>query len=304
MDTQDILMNSVAEDTSGSRLIEAEWVSRQTRHRERLEARIASHLARRSAGKKHPVYDFLFEYYSFRPAHLMKWTPGAGVTLEKAEGCFSVPFRTRPDGSVFLSWESFPEHRKEGAIWCLTLLEETASRTPQFTCYGLHEWAMVVEKKDIRHSQLPLRLKHSEIVAFVQSQPLCCTHFDAFRFFSASARPWNKYRLHRGNRVAMEQRGCLHANMDLYKWAYKAYPWIDSETMADAFELAWDIREVDMRASPYDVTLLELEPICLESEKGRREYLRLQQTFSERAVNIRERMIVFYRKGLSLLLNA
>ena len=34
--------------------------------------------------EKHPVYDFLFEYYSFRPAHLLRWTPGFGVFLEGA----------------------------------------------------------------------------------------------------------------------------------------------------------------------------------------------------------------------------
>ena len=30
------------------------------------------------------VRDFLFEYYSFRPAHLLRWSPGANVVLEGA----------------------------------------------------------------------------------------------------------------------------------------------------------------------------------------------------------------------------
>ena len=36
----------------------------------------APHLARRQAGQKHPVHDFLFTYYSFSPAKLMTWQPG------------------------------------------------------------------------------------------------------------------------------------------------------------------------------------------------------------------------------------
>jgi hypothetical protein len=50
-----------------------------------------------------------------------------------------------------------------------------------------------------------------------------------------------------------EQRGCLHANMDLYKWAFKLAPFTPAELIADCFALARDIREVDMRASPYDL---------------------------------------------------
>ena len=33
---------------------------------------------------KHPVHDFLFTYYSFRPAQLRRWSPGYGVVLADA----------------------------------------------------------------------------------------------------------------------------------------------------------------------------------------------------------------------------
>ncbi len=44
-------------------------------------------MQRMARHEKHPVYDFLFEYYSFRPAHLLRWTPGlmwspAGATRD------------------------------------------------------------------------------------------------------------------------------------------------------------------------------------------------------------------------------
>ena len=33
---------------------------------------------------KHPVHDFLFTYYSQRPAQLRRWHPGYGVALAGA----------------------------------------------------------------------------------------------------------------------------------------------------------------------------------------------------------------------------
>ena len=45
-----------------------------------------------------------------------------------------------------------------------------------------------------------------------------------------------------------EQPGCLHAGMDLYKHAYRLTPLVASELVADCFELARDIRVLDMRA--------------------------------------------------------
>ena len=41
---------------------------------------------RRRSGVKHPVHDFLFTYYSQRPAALRRWHPGWGVALEDARG--------------------------------------------------------------------------------------------------------------------------------------------------------------------------------------------------------------------------
>ena len=32
-------------------------------------------------GEKHPVVDFLFEYYRFRPSWLKRWHPGPDVIL-------------------------------------------------------------------------------------------------------------------------------------------------------------------------------------------------------------------------------
>ena len=66
--------------------------------------------------------------------------------------------------------------------WMLTLLEATEARAAWFGCYGLHEWAMVYRSEDLRHSKWPLRLSTIEIAAFVESQAVCCTHYDALPF--------------------------------------------------------------------------------------------------------------------------
>jgi len=79
--------------------------------------------------------------------------------------------------------------------------------------------------------------------------------------------------------------------MDLYKWAYKIVPLIPSELVADCFELARDIRILDMRASPYDLSGLGFEPVRIETPAGRAEYVAAQRSFAERAAALRRRLI-------------
>jgi hypothetical protein len=136
-----------------------------------------------------------------------------------------------------------------------------------------------------------LRFSPEELARIVAGSAVCCSHFDAFRFFTAEARPLNKLQPTRETTPQLEQRGCLHANMDLYKWAFKLTPFTPSELIADSFELARDIREVDMRASPYDLRALGFEPIAIETAAGRTEYERQQRAFSARGEPLRERLV-------------
>ena len=80
-----------------------------------------------------------------------------------------------------------------------------------------------------------------------------------------------------------EQPGCLHATMDLYKHAFRLCPLVGSDLVADCFELAWDVRTVDMRAAPYDLAAWGLEPIRIETPEGKQEYAALQRSFADRA---------------------
>ena len=275
-------------------LIEKEWQARKEVHEEALASLLAAHLERKSRDEKNPVLDFLFEYYSFRPSLLMRWSPGADVALTGDATSFQdYPHFERSGEAVLLDSARIPDARRKAFQWIHNLLVTTQSRPPQWGCFGLHEWAMVYEEKDIRHPQLSLRLPHAELRAVVEAQGLRCTHFDAFRFFSRSARPLNQLQLTK-KRVETEQPGCLHSNMDIYKWAYKGYPWISSDLIREAFFMALAIREVDMRASPYDCSSLGYEPICVETAAGRAMYQTCQQDLHQRAKPLREKLIQAY----------
>lgn len=249
----------------------SEWEQRAAVHRNRLLPYLEPHLERRRHGVKHPVHDFLFTYYSYRPAQLLTW---------------------RPAGSLD------PEQRPLAEATA-RLLRATAGRDANFGCFGLHEWAMVYRADAVggtRHPQ-PLRLGPRGTDAVVEGHRLACSHWDAVRFFTPPADPLNTLRPGRGDRHAFEQPACLHANMDLYKHAYRLADVAGSDLIADAFELAWDVRIMDMRAAPYDLSGLVLDPdgiewtpIRIETPEGKREYADLQRRFAERAVPIRRHL--------------
>jgi hypothetical protein len=175
-------------------------------------------------------------------------------------------------------------------------------REPSFACFGLHEWAMVYRDPNVRHPYVPLWLSREETDAVVESQPVRCTHFDAFRFFTAAAVPLNRFPLTRDTTTENDQPGCLHVTMDLYRFAYKIGPFCPSAVLADAFELAMATRELDMRASPYDLSGYGFAPVKIETREGREEYVELQRELHRRGEPIRERLLTVYRELLSSVL--
>ena len=284
-----------------NRLSESTWKRLQTEHETRINHLLGDYVERRSRHEKNPVLDFLFEYYSFRPAMLRRWVPGTGILLERNDAHQIADHEAFEfvNGGVITNPYSFPEHRANAVRWILELLKATASRSPRLGCYGLHEWAMVYRTKNIRHPYLPLRLPPDEIVDFVDSQQIVCSHFDAFRFFTKPARSLNHLQPGRDDRMEFEQPGCVHVTMDLYKWAYKIYPWISSELIADAFELAIRARTIDMQASPYDLQEYGLPPIKIETAEGRLEYSNEQRKLAAMAEPVRSWLIMVYEDLLS-----
>jgi hypothetical protein len=166
-------------------------------------------------------------------------------------------------------------------------------RAGRFSCYGLHEWAMVYRQsaEQVRHQGYELRLSPAELAAFVGSQPVCCSHYDAFRFFTPEARPLNVLQPTLDSRPDLEQSACLHANMDLYKWSSKLWPWTGSDLIGECFLLALEGRDLDMRASPYDLSTLGCEPVKIETAEGRVQYEREQRELAAKAAGLRQKLL-------------
>jgi hypothetical protein len=149
---------------------------------------------------------------------------------------------------------------------------------------------MVYRDRDTRHA-VPLRLGRDGTDSVVEAHQIRCTHFDAFRFFTPPAAGLNRLQPTRETQPDLEQPGCLHAGMDLYKWAYKLSPATPGELVADCFELAVEIRELDMRASPYDLAAHGYPPVAIETPEGKAAYVAGQRGFAERGAVLRTRLI-------------
>lgn len=207
----------------------------------------------------------------------------------------STPDAT-PDATfaVTLDLDAYLADRGDTVRYVRGLLSATASRPGTFGCFGLHEWAMVYRDREAGRDQrhpLPLRLGHAGTDAVVEANPVRCSHFDAFRFFTPEATDRNQLQPTRAAQVGMEQPGCLHANMDLYKWCLKLGPAVPGDLLLDAFELARDIRWTDMAASPYDVSGYGVAAVEIETPQGKAEYVRRQRDFARRSDDLRYRLI-------------
>jgi len=272
----------------------ADWRPLAAAHRARAEGFTADHLARRRRGKKHPIEDFLFDYYGFRPARLARWHPGPGVGLREAFERADWPFYRVEADVARLDVAAFRAARARGIDWARRVLAGTESREPFFGCFGLHEWAMVyrLPADQVRHQLLPLRVTAGQVAAVVESHEIRCSHYDAFRFFTPDARPRNALQPAPETQPDLEQPGCLHGGvMDLYRWAFKLDPAVPGDLLLDAFELARRARLLDMRSSPYDLRPLGFTNIAIETPEGKAEHVREQRALAAAARPLRRRLL-------------
>ena len=274
-------------------LPEAEWRPRALAHDRRVRAWTEPYLQRRSRREPHPVEDFLWTYYSYRPGALRTWHPGWGATLSGDVAALVAVRGLLVEHDRAAVDPELPAARAGQVEQIRSLLVATQSRPARLGCFGLHEWAMVYRQsaEQVRHAQVPLRLGAEGTDAVVEGHRITCTHYDAYRFFTEAAVPLNTRRPTLATRVLNEQPGCLHAGMDLYKWAYKLAPITGAELIADCFELAREIRVLDMRASPYDLREWGYAPVRIETPDGKADYVRTQRDFSTRSGVLRRRLI-------------
>ncbi len=292
-----------------SRILEPErWRARQRRHHERVDALVSAHKERQARRIKHPIEDFLFEYYSLRPYELRRWHPGIGVALRCADERDRAGYAGRRHYRTFgeagdlvgVDAASVLGQRRRTISQILNLLTAVAGRDAQFGCFGMHEWAMVMgsDPARLRHRELGLRLSPTETSDVVRSNRLVCSHVDAVRFFTPPARPLNELAPTRQTQAAFDQPGCVHVGMDLYKWAAKLIPLAPSELVVDCFGLARELRVLDMRASPYDVASLGYGPVRVETPSGKAEYVVEQRRLAKLAAPLRERILDVCRRSL------
>ena len=178
---------------------------------------------------KHPVHDFLFTYYSHRPAQLRRWHPGYGVGwLEDAAsttGSRATPAtRSRVTTAYVASQRPLltaaapaadrdgrprpaarllrPARVGDGA----TARRRTGPGTPTGRCGS--------------GPRAPTRSSSRTGSPAPTSTPSASS--------PRPARPLNTLQPGRDDRPAFEQPGCLHAGMDLYKHAFRLTPMVRS----------------------------------------------------------------------------
>lgn len=277
----------------------------------------------------HPIFNFLHHYYDFSVQKISKYSPGVKVLLE---GASAADFS--PKGSLHHKYAEIYESdtldgsmdgRVSGVCYVprniptsgpsnhdvlsrsLNILTATAARPGFYGCFGLHEWAMLYTGRKSgqlpRHQEnLPLRVDEVTINNLVESRRLSCTHFDAWRFFHPEAQALNIHNpMSRQLQNELEQPACIHANMDLFKYAYLLYPLLPASLLVESLLLALDARTIDMRASPYDVRAYtdNALPIAVETDTGRKLYIQCQEELATRASAIRTSLIAAYRTVLN-----
>lgn len=271
-----------------------EWTRAEAAHVARAHDLTGAYRDRRARGATHAVEDFLFTYYPVKPGLLARWSPGVGVVLADAADSRLATARwfTERDGVVALDPVTFLADRGGAVRFHRSLLSAVEERPARFDCFGLHEWAMVYGEAAGEHRHaLPLRLGEKGTDEVVRSHRLVCSHIDAFRFFTDAARPLNATTPTRESQIELDQGGCLHVGMDLLKTAIHLGPAVPGELALDAFALARDIRVLDMRASPYDVSSFGLEPVAIETPAGKAAYVAAQRELAERSAPLRRRLL-------------
>lgn len=314
---------------SGVALQEKVWRSRASDHVQRIHGLFGgiSPVEAATSCRHNPIFNFIFTYYfGYKPSDLTRWSPGAHIELS-IEGDVSAvkqllaradwavkPNRSGKGSRIFLDMSVHRGKKLQSLKHAHNTLVATSRRLPVRTCFGFHEWAMLYDSSG-EHSaisgrfqkDLPLRVTQSELNAVVEAPgALQCSHFDAFRFFSDGAKPKNLHTgLSRERQDLYEQPGCVHATMDLFKYALRLAPMLPSELLADALAIAIEARVLDMRASPYDLTAafttdndlgIDPSPVMVETQSGRKQYAELQFTLACKAAPIRRALIEAYER--------
>lgn len=188
-------------------------------------------------------------------------------------------------------------------LWYKSVLQQTLSSEPILHCFGLHEWAMQYQPKGADappsakyQAHMNLRVSRETINKAVERRGISCTHVDALRYFAPAAGPLNRHgaTIQRTDQLQLEQKGCVHAHMDLLKHALRLQPFIDPLLLERVLNIALESRRLDVAASPYDATAYGVGVVPVETEEGRKEYRKQQMALMERAEPVRQDLLEAY----------
>ena len=174
------------------------WAVSAMAHKLRVEKLLQGNLYK---DPNHPIYNFIFNYFFFKPSTLFQYSAGldAILALDESFQKFLNPkgLSKNSDGIFYDPNLHFrTQNQKESITFTLSLLQSVYGRAPSFCCFGLHEWAMLyrvnesgnMPSKCSPRQALPLRLSQDDIKKIVESNNIRCSHIDAFRFFTPLAR--------------------------------------------------------------------------------------------------------------------
>jgi hypothetical protein len=80
-------------------------------------------------------------------------------------------------------------------------------------------------------------------------------------------------------------------SVGLYQRFYELSLAMASDLTADCFDLAREVRELDMRAAPYDLRPLGYEPVTIKTPKGKATHVEALRDFASRAGVLRRRLL-------------
>lgn len=238
-----------------------------------------------------------------------------GATEEDVGGVLHLRGSIRDARGIMFSPASFFASSDDAAsaanpyLWYQSVLRQTIDSEPILHCHGLHEWAMQYQPEGAPpppsakyQSHLQLRVPRDTINKAVERRGISCTHVDALRYFAPAAGPLNHHgaTLQRMDQLRLEQKACVHAQMDLLKIALRLQPFIDPLLLQRVLTIALESRRLDVAASPYDATEYGVGIIPVETEAGRKEYRKQQVTLMEKAEPIRVDLLNAYDLFLNM----
>jgi hypothetical protein len=127
---------------------------------------------RMHAVNKHPIFNFLHKYYSYSAESLKQYSPGMACLLTETnvkdfeERVLHSRFAIiEEDRSVQYQVIDIRDFRGQQKIKNIRrnreLLKNTMGRNPVFSCYGLHEWAMLYKGNTKHQHELDLRVSQT-----------------------------------------------------------------------------------------------------------------------------------------------